>query len=187
MTALSRILIRLSYYPSVAFNRLMCGLHVWNHWDWIDPYILLGAVPARRHIPELYGLGIRTILNLCEEFPGYPAEMNAVGIRQFHVPTPDYHCPCEATLLRGMRILHAEVGARRKTFVHCKAGQGRSATLVLCYLMAARSMTAAAAYRHIKAIRSHLARRLDRRAPVEAIERALREGSLSLDAAGGPR
>lgn len=181
MTAPSRILIRLSYYPSVALNRLMCGLGVWNRWDWIDPFILLGAVPSRRHIRELHELGVRSIVNLCEEFAGHRAEMAATGITQFHIPTLDYHCPGEEELARGVQILCGEVSARRKTFVHCKAGQGRSATLVLCYLMAARHMTAAAAYRHMKSIRSHLARRLDRCRPVAAIERALRDGSFTLD------
>jgi len=187
MICLSKSLIRLAYYPSLAYNRAMCALGIWNHWDLIDPMILLGAVPSRADLRTLHGMGVRSIVNLCEEFAGHIEEMASLGMTQCHLPTLDYHCPPEDVLIRGVRFLGQETAAGRKTYVHCKAGQGRSATLVLCHLMASSEISAMDAYAKLKSIRWHISRRLDRRAPVLAVERRLRSGSLYVDKVGADR
>lgn len=50
------------------------------------------------------------------------------------------------TTLKCVRITCAEhTGRGELTYVHCKAGRGRSTTLVLCYLVKARRMAPSAA------------------------------------------
>lgn len=39
------------------------------------------------------------------------------------------------------------------TYVHCKAGRGRSTTIVLCYLIKYRNMTPEAALDHARSVR----------------------------------
>uniref|UniRef100_A0A2P2IP15 Tyrosine specific protein phosphatases domain-containing protein n=1 Tax=Rhizophora mucronata TaxID=61149 RepID=A0A2P2IP15_RHIMU len=39
------------------------------------------------------------------------------------------------------------------TYVHCKAGRGRSTTIVLCYLVEHKDMTPNAAYNYVRSIR----------------------------------
>ena len=174
MTAPPRFLIRLSYGPSLAMNRLMCALGLWNQWDAVDEHVLIGAVPGRRHIRQLRDIGVTAIVNLCEEFDGHRAEMDVHGIEHLHLPTLDYHCPSADDLLRGLEFLQDRRARGARTLVHCKAGRGRSATLALCYVMAARDCSAADAYRFLRTRRPHLTRRLDRREPVLAVERAIR-------------
>ncbi|KAL6005096.1 hypothetical protein ACLOJK_005657 [Asimina triloba] len=41
----------------------------------------------------------------------------------------------------------------KMTYVHCKAGRGRSTTIVLCYLVQHKGMTPAAAYDYVRLIR----------------------------------
>lgn len=41
----------------------------------------------------------------------------------------------------------------RTTYVHCKAGRGRSTTIVICYLVQHKHMTPDAAYDYVKSIR----------------------------------
>jgi atypical dual specificity phosphatase len=172
-SAVGRILIRAIYPPSVGLNRLMCALGIWNLWDWVDENLLLGAVPAPRHIQQLANLGITAIVNMCEEFRGHEATMAACGVTQFYLPVVDYHAPDVETLERGVQFIQDRARAGQKTYLHCKAGQGRSATLALCYLMAAYNLSAAEAFARIKAVRPHIVRRLDQRAPVQEFERRL--------------
>jgi len=159
---LGRFLIRALYPPSVALNRLLCALGIWNRWDWIDDKVLLGAVPARRHIRELADLGITAIINLCDEFSGYCDEIKHCGMSQLHLPIVDYHCPDLGTLERGVEFLLDRAASGQKTYLHCKAGQGRSATLALCYLIAAYQLPPGDAYTRLKTARPNVNRRLDR-------------------------
>ena len=184
MSGVKRLLIHLAFYPSIAFNRVMCWLGVWNQWNWVDAHILLGAVPSRGQLKTLQAMGIRNIVNLCEEFPGHTRELENLGLKQYCIPVLDYTCPSEDDLIRGICILQQQAAANRRTFVHCKAGQGRSPTLVMCYLMAARRMNASQAYAYLKSLRGGLTRRLDHRPTVLSIERKLGDGSLLLDANG---
>ena len=49
---------------------------------------------------------------------------------------------------------HAEHAERRElTYVHCKAGRGRSTTLVLCYLIRQMQMSPEEAYAFVQAKR----------------------------------
>ncbi|CAK9152786.1 unnamed protein product [Ilex paraguariensis] len=41
----------------------------------------------------------------------------------------------------------------KATYVHCKAGRGRSTTIVLCYLVVYKQMTPAAALEYVRSIR----------------------------------
>lgn len=172
-SSLGRWLIRALYPPSVALNRVMCALGIWNLWDWVDDDLLLGAVPARRNVRELSNLGVSAIVNLCDEFPGHVEEMKRCGVTQLHLPTVDYHCPDIDVLERGVQFILDRAAAGQKTYLHCKAGQGRSATLAVCYLMAAHHLSAGEAFARIKAVRPHVSRRLDRRLPVQEFERRL--------------
>lgn len=172
-STLVRFLIRALYLPSVALNRILCALGIWNRWDWVDEYLLLGAVPARRHIHELAELGISAIVNLCDEFPGHQEEMRRCGLSQLHLPTVDYHCPSIQSLESGVQFIRDRAAAGQKTYVHCKAGQGRSAALAICYLMAAYGLTPGDAYMRLKSVRPHINRRLDRKEPIREFSRRI--------------
>ena len=60
------------YYPSFFWNvwngRL---LKRWQWWTEIDQDVVLGAVPFRRDIGKMVQLGVKAIVNTCEEFPGH--------------------------------------------------------------------------------------------------------------------
>jgi atypical dual specificity phosphatase len=172
-SAVARFLIRAIYPPSVGLNRVMCALGIWNPWDWVDDHLLLGAVPARRHVRQLANLGISAIVNMCDEFPGHEAEMAACGVTQFYLPVVDYYSPDVEVLERGVQFIRDRANAGQKTYLHCKAGQGRSATLALCYLMAAYNLPAAEAFARVQAVRPHIVRRLDQRPTVQEFARRL--------------
>jgi len=171
MTALLRILVSSMYYPSLLFSDVMCALGIWNRWDWVDSGVLLGRVPTRGDIERLRLLGIDSVVNMCAESAGHTTAMAACGMEQMRLPTLDYTCPSDEDLQRGVEFLRAQVLAGKTVYVHCKVGRGRSATLVLCYLMAQRGLSAAEAYEILRATRRQVNRRLARRPAVLALER----------------
>src|SRR5262245_23160471 len=168
--------IRAGYYPSLWFSRLMTAAGIWRWWDEVDEHVIIGAVPSRADLARLRELGVGAVVNMCEEFAGHQDTLSRHGLDQLCLPTLDYHPPSESDIRRGIRFMLDHAAAGRKIYVHCKAGRGRSATLVLCYLMAAHGWTATQAYGRLKSARPHVTRGLSQRAVVSAIERSVRSG-----------
>lgn len=176
-----RVGVRLVYWPSRWVHGLMCAIGVWRQADWADDGVLFGAVPSRRDLRRYHDLGIRAVVNLCEEFAGHRRTMASLGMEQLHLPTLDYHCPSEAHLREGVAFIQDRIGRGEKVYVHCKAGRGRSAILVLCYLMASRRITADEADVAVRRARKRLAHGLARHPAVRNLERSF------LDDKGLPR
>lgn len=191
MTAIKSLLlrsaIRSGYYPSLWFSRAMWLLGRWHWWDQVEDGLLFGAVPSRREVRQLATLGVGAVVNLCEEFDGHTCELAASGVVHLHLPTLDYHCPTEPDLVRGISFILEHRSATTSVYVHCKAGRGRSATMVLCYLMAAHGIDAREAYARVKAARPHVTRGLYDLPGVRAIESRVRAGEWSHDAAAPVR
>jgi atypical dual specificity phosphatase len=169
---LLRILVRVGYWPSLLAGRLMYALGLWRQWDAVDEHVLLGAIPVWGDLRRLRALGVTAVVNLCEEFPGQPARLAALGMTQLHLPTLDYHCPSLDDINTALDFIRRRLADRpgEKIYVHCKAGRGRSAAVALCYLMASRGLGAADAARLIRQIRPLVRRRLDRLDPVRRFE-----------------
>lgn len=182
---LLRTAIRSGYYPSLWFSRAMWLLGRWHWWDQVEGGLLFGAVPSPRELRQLATMGVGAVVNLCEEFEGHTRELAAAGLVQLHLPTLDYHCPTEDDLVRGITFIFEHRSATTSVYVHCKAGRGRSAAMVLCYLMAAHGIDAREAYARVKAARSHVTPGLYGRPGVRAIESRVCAGEWS-DAAAAP-
>jgi len=173
-----RLFMRLQYHPARYFNRAMYLTGKWRIWDWVDEHVLLGGAPSRREIRRLRDLGVGGVINLCEEFRGYQKHLRAAGLTQLWLPTIDYYPPTLEHVLEGLRFIAACRRRGQRVYVHCKAGQGRSTTLVMCYLMAAYRLSPRAAYRRIAEIRPHITKRLYRRAVIGQVQRLLETGAL---------
>ena len=169
--ALLKLLIRTSFYPSLWVNRLMCAAGLWRQADWVDDHVAIGSLPSAGELRRFAEQGVGAVVNLCEEYAGDDAALASCGLRQLRLPTLDYHCPSREHLLRGVAFMKDEIAAGRKVLVHCKAGRGRSAILVLCYLMVSRRIRAADALAILRAARPRLARGIERYEIVRQIER----------------
>ena len=56
----------------------------------------------------------------------------------------------------GVDFIHRHVTQGGSVYVHCKAGRARSATVVLCYLVAYKHMTPQAAQQYLLEKRPHI-------------------------------
>ncbi|KAK1560061.1 hypothetical protein Q3G72_021739 [Acer saccharum] len=107
---------RALFYPTLLYNVVRNKIHSeFRWWDRVDELILLGAVPFPADVPRLRELGVSGVVTLNEPY-------------ETLVPASLYH------------VKNASLG--KTTYVHCKAGRGRSTTIVLCYLQPLNSIRA---------------------------------------------
>jgi atypical dual specificity phosphatase len=158
------------YWPTLAWNFLLGRvLRVRRWWDEIVPGLYLGARPLPGDPLRLQQLGIRAIVNTCEEFPGYTQQYQSLQIEQFWMPTVDFTHPRFNDVLAAIEFIDRHLREGRPVYVHCKAGRARSATVLLCYLIAKRAMEPQAAMELILRQRPHINPKLLQRPVVQHV------------------
>ncbi len=109
-------------------------------------------------------VGVGAVVNMCEEYAGPIDAYSDSGITQLHLPTVDFASPSLEDVRAGVEFIEDHLNQGHAVYVHCKAGRGRSATVVLCWIMHANKICPADALRRLKAKRkqvsNHLAQRL---------------------------
>ncbi|KAG6489739.1 phosphatidylglycerophosphate phosphatase PTPMT2-like isoform X1 [Zingiber officinale] len=154
---------RILFYPTLVYNVLRNMIEPQFHWwDQIDEFLLLGAVPFPSDVPRLKKLGVGGVITLNEPYETLvPNSLYyAHGIEHLLIPTRDYlFAPSLGDICLAVDFIHRNSSNGKITYVHCKAGRGRSTTIVLCYLVQHKQMTPTAAYQYVKTNRPrvHLA------------------------------
>ena len=165
---------RAIYYPTLLWNvSLGRWLKVRNWWDPIDDCVILGAVPFPRDVSTLANLGVRGIVNTCDEYSGPMNEYQQFGIEQFHMPTIDFTHPSDDDISEAISFTQKHADAGDKVYIHCKAGRGRSATVAICWLMHSQKITSAAAQQKLTDARPHVNQHLTQRPVVQRFEQSL--------------
>ncbi|CAO2841828.1 unnamed protein product [Amaranthus hypochondriacus] len=78
----------------------------------------------------------------------------AHGMEHLIVPTRDYlYAPSIDDINKAVDFIHKNASCGRATYVHCKAGRGRSTTIALCYLVKYKGMSPCSALDLIRAKR----------------------------------
>jgi protein-tyrosine phosphatase len=104
--------------------------------EFIENQCLFGAFPTQHQVSELEEWGIDIFVNLTNIFERkiYPYTSTKKII---NFPIPDRSVPKNIQEFCGLVIkISDEIDAGKKIYIHCKAGHGRSGTLVaslLCY------------------------------------------------------
>jgi len=164
------LLGRFLFFPTLVWNALLHQLipnRRW--WDSIDDHVVLGALPFRSHVAQLQSIGVTAVVNLCEEWKGPIGAYEQAGIEQLRLPTVDYCSPNLADVQRGIEFIDAQAASGGGVYVHCKAGRGRSATLVLCWLIASKRLSVDAADQLLFERRPHISKHLKQRSVVKQI------------------
>ncbi|THU70556.1 hypothetical protein C4D60_Mb08t26240 [Musa balbisiana] len=144
---------RILFYPTLLYNVFRNKIQAeFRWWDEIDEFLLLGAVPFPKDVPQLHQLGVQGVVTLNE-----PYETLTHGIDHLVIPTRDYlYAPSFVDICRAVDFIHRNASSGRTTYVHCKAGRGRSTTIVLCYLVKYKHMMPAAALEYVRSRRSRV-------------------------------
>jgi len=157
------------YRAALDINQIMVTAKRWNHWSTIFQHkngakLILGGLPVhiedRDDAAELKKLGIGAVLSAVEVFenhsngpiinPVTPEEWEALKILELQLPTPDFETILLDHIQRGVEYINWNLENGRTTYVHCKAGKGRSALIVMCYLIKYHNFTAKEAFDLVK-------------------------------------
>ncbi|GMI98266.1 PROTEIN TYROSINE PHOSPHATASE LOCALIZED TO MITOCHONDRION 1 [Hibiscus trionum] len=148
---------RALFYPTLLYNLFRNKIQSeFRWWDRVDEFILLGAVPFPADVPRLKDLDVSGVVTLNEPYETLvPTSLyHAHDIDHLVIPTRDYlFAPSFADICQAVGFIHENASVGKTTYVHCKAGRGRSTTIVLCYLVEHRHMTPDAAYEYVRSIR----------------------------------
>ncbi|PIA28724.1 hypothetical protein AQUCO_06700029v1 [Aquilegia coerulea] len=151
---------RVLFYPTLLYNVLRNKIQAeFRWWDEIDQFLLLGAVPFPTDVPRLKQLGVCGVVTLNESYETLvPTSLyHAHDIEHLVLPTRDYlFAPAHGDICKAVDFIYKNAMKGKKTYVHCKAGRGRSTTIVLCYLVQHNQMTPEAAYEYVRSIRSRV-------------------------------
>ncbi|KDP33772.1 hypothetical protein JCGZ_07343 [Jatropha curcas] len=148
---------RILFYPTLLYNVFRNKIQAeFRWWDEIDQYLLLGAVPFPKDVPRLKQLGVGGVITLNEPYETLvPSSLyRDHDIEHLVIPTRDYlFAPSFVDISRAVGFIHENALCGRTTYVHCKAGRGRSTTIVLCYLIEYKHMTPNAALEYVRSRR----------------------------------
>ncbi|KAI3813078.1 hypothetical protein L1987_17794 [Smallanthus sonchifolius] len=148
---------RALFYPTLAYNVVRNKFQAeFRWWDHIEEFLLLGAVPFPTDVERLKDLGVRGVVTLNEPYETLvPTSLyRAHGIDNLVLPTRDYlFAPSIDDICEAVNFIHGKTLLKQATYVHCKAGRGRSTTIVICYLIQHRHMSPDDAYAYVRSIR----------------------------------
>uniref|UniRef100_A0A452ZLC3 Uncharacterized protein n=1 Tax=Aegilops tauschii subsp. strangulata TaxID=200361 RepID=A0A452ZLC3_AEGTS len=116
----------------------------------------------------------------------------ANGIEHLEIPTRDYaYAPSQKDICKAVDFINRHALQGNTTYVHCKAGRGRSTTVVLCYLIKYKNMTPEDAWAHTKSIRPRVCLTSTQEEAVALFSKLNLDGDLpfqsSVGAAARPR
>lgn len=119
----------------------------WYH-TIIQDHLTLGAIPLvnYNHIQEIKNKKINAVLTLLESHewnqsnlygcPAKKVDWEQSGIEHLIIDTPDFTPLSQENIQKGIEFLKKIIQDNKgHVYVHCKAGAGRSSTIVICYLI----------------------------------------------------
>jgi protein-tyrosine phosphatase len=165
----------LKYVAGWVYNRTMSqfGWEIFNHIASFENggALFLGGLPvvgmteSSNDLAYLKKMEVNSILSVVENFeietkgyiynPVKPSDWQRENIKQMIIPTPDFQTIPIRLIQKGVEYIHSEVELGNKILIHCKAGRGRSALLLMCYLIKYQGFTAESAFALVREKRPH--------------------------------
>lgn len=129
----SKVVARLYFWPTIPFT---IALRWGNLVTKMDDTLLVGVAPVGwRVTPQsLHHMGVRGVINLCDEFRGPQRKYANLGVEELWLPTIDHFEPSVEDLCTAIQFIERYKARGERVYVHCKAGHGRSAAVVFCWL-----------------------------------------------------
>lgn len=174
---MSKVIARIAFIPSLIWDLVCQRLRGQHWWDSIEKDLFLGGFPRRSTVKRLHAMGVRAVVNTCEEMEGPTKEYAEYGIDQLHIPTVDFTEPSLGDIKLAIGFINRNRGKLGSVYVHCKSGRGRSSTVILCWLMQFHNVSPEAAQQRLQERRGQVLKRLFKRESVKQYWLEIREMS----------
>jgi protein-tyrosine phosphatase len=120
--------------------------------------LVLGSMPqTQAQLQELashHGDKLAIVsMNATWELLLQDSDLQAMGIDLLRLPTPDFFAPSPPDIDKGIAFIEKQLSLGISVLCHCHAGRGRSAVMVICFLMEHCGMNLSDALAHVKARR----------------------------------
>lgn len=106
---------------------------------WLIPNQLAASRGPRskEDLRFLKEIGVDCLIRLADidEVSVTPKDVSEAGLEDFHEPVPDYCPPSQAQLDRLVSYIDSKIKEGKRVAVSCRAGLGRTGTLLACYLV----------------------------------------------------
>jgi len=131
---LSRYAARFYFWPTLPFTFALRRGALMTR---MDETVLVGVAPIAFSVApkELHTIGVRGIINLCDEFKGPSKTYDELGLEELWIPTIDHFEPSLSNLWIAVKFISKFKKLGQQVYVHCKAGHGRSAAVIFCWLV----------------------------------------------------
>lgn len=134
-------------------------------WNFITDNLILGGVPLsnRGHQERLRDLGVGAVCAILEDEeaerktilsqPVSPGDWNSLHVAFRRFRCTDMEAMDLEELRKSVDWVHTQIVEGKKVYIHCKAGRGRSAVIVICYLIRYAHMSIDEAIRYVSSKR----------------------------------
>ncbi|XP_076604333.1 dual specificity protein phosphatase 23 [Chaetodon auriga] len=124
-----------------------------NNFSWVKPGKV--AALALPRMPSEYRFlldnGIQHLVCLCERKPPYYDSCPELHLH--HIKVADFTPPSQSQIDRFLSIVEEANSKGEGVAVHCMHGHGRTGTMLACYLVKMRKMSAIDAIKEIRRLR----------------------------------
>jgi atypical dual specificity phosphatase len=122
--------------------------------SWIDkPRLAAMAEPGSlEEYQWLREHGIQFVICLTE-MPPRRTWINEAGLFSLHLPIEDMHPPSQGQIDLGVSAIAKAIGNQLGVGVHCRAGMGRTGTLLACWLVHHENLSAGDAITRVRRLR----------------------------------
>lgn len=134
---ISQVLSRFYFWPTMPLTLFRSWMDGRGLWCQVDDTVILGVAPLAilDQPAQLEALGVRAVVNLCEEYAGPQAEYSRLKITQLRLPTVDHQQPPVQDLCKAVAFIDAQRKLGHKVYIHCKAGHGRAGALAMAWMI----------------------------------------------------
>ncbi len=110
------------------------------NFSWLIEGRLAGSARPGADGPEdddlqfLHDQGIRALVTLCHQ-PCQGDLLNKYGLTATHLPVEDFEAPSLDLIEKAIAYIERRLSHNQPVVVHCRAGYGRTGTILACYMV----------------------------------------------------